>query len=100
MDTALLFEHLICDNIGSSYKSIGSSIYNACASEQNTYKNGFCVGRVYELTRIAITKIAVKMVDDKKKEIVSKVINRLNNASSFNEIDEIIRELNENSILF
>lgn len=98
MDNALLFEHLISENLINCSKW-GASMYNGCGSETESYLNGVKVGKVYILIDLAKDSLRSKLPKEKQ-EILDALWNEVSiSTPSFDELDEFLKALCENSII-
>lgn len=90
-DYRLIFEHLVCDNLYNCY-NVGASMYDACLSNDDGYKNGFKVGRIYGLIYGALSNLKEKVSIEKQTQIQS-ILDQMSSPCSFEDINSIIKSL-------
>ncbi|MDO4972206.1 MAG: hypothetical protein Q4E41_08955 [Bacteroidales bacterium] len=102
MENSLLFEHLICENIDSDFHNVGAAMYNACQSEQETYCNGFKVGKVNALLCLSLENLLKtdRNLSADKKETIKNCLDSASIAKSLDEIDKVLQQLKVANIVF
>ena len=99
MDAALLFEHLVSENLYNC-TGWGASMYNGCLSESKSYSNGIKVGRIFILIDFAKDNLRPKLPIDKQ-EVLDELWNKVSpNSPTLEELEVFLIALREKSILF
>lgn len=101
MESALIFEHLVCDNISSAYYNVGAAMFNACLSEVETYENGVKVGKVFMLLKISLDKMmeSKHYSQDLKALIGEKLSNIENDVPTIDQIVDLLHELKTRKVV-
>lgn len=97
MEERLLFEHLVCDNLYNC-KNVGATMYDACLSNDDSYKNGFKIGRVYGLIYGSLCNLKGKVPIEKQRQIEF-ILESMSSPCSFEDINSIVKSLISASII-
>lgn len=102
MENSLIFEHLICENIDKRFCNSGAAMYNACKSEQETYCNGFQIGKVNALLCLSLENRLKtnRNLSADEKETIKNCLDSASIAKSLDEIDKVLQQLKVANIVF
>lgn len=101
MESALLFEHLVCDNISNAYNNVGAAMFNVCLSNARTYKNGINVGKVFMLLKVSLEKMAnSNCFSEEIKAKIGKNLIEIERSPSIERIINFLQELETENVIF
>lgn len=97
METALLFEHLIDEQLHYA-QSWGAGLYRACFKESTPYEEGVRVGEVYALTQLATEKL-LNNLSVEQQGIVKELLDTIPPTPKIDKIENFLTQLNHKNIL-
>lgn len=101
MEPALLFEHLVCDNISNTYHNVGAAMFNACLSSTSTYENGINIGKVFMLLKLSLEKLVdCNCFSEERKAFIEKNLSEIEYKPTIDRIVDFLQELNSQKVIF